>query len=373
MPEISTENNEPSKIDTAASDACTRAGTLALALSLVLFLLVQPWAHRPSEDALKRYVTARLYLSMMVDRIDEDPAWDKLRNSTTDLESLPLNKLPNALNVVSGSSPTANLLPQTEKSRVSAKSRPAPPTALSVTVEIKIPEITAILETINQLNDSSLLTESRNYSNYYGLSIVHWAQKRSDLVYRNVLASNCAKSEIEAPQGRRVPENFVASINPDVLMDCLTFNDVRALSQFERPIIAGAPLEQIERDVDISPGTLPRNLFPATLVADVLLFFTLMYFGAFAREAECGGTLHTRGTLFSALSNSRATLALLSVLIWMPFVASLTVAVVSLNPYLWVASGVILLTVISIFSIFKRSGYFDPIWPRNWQRRRQEI
>jgi hypothetical protein len=45
--ELSNDDSEPGKVDTCTSDACTRSGIFALALSVALVLLVQSWNRRP--------------------------------------------------------------------------------------------------------------------------------------------------------------------------------------------------------------------------------------------------------------------------------------------------------------------------------------
>jgi hypothetical protein len=48
-------SSESDKSSSSTSDACTRSGTFALILSLVLLLLVQDWRERPSVVGLGEY------------------------------------------------------------------------------------------------------------------------------------------------------------------------------------------------------------------------------------------------------------------------------------------------------------------------------
>jgi hypothetical protein len=79
-------NVEPSKVDSAASDACTKAGAFALALAIVVALLAALWTHAHSEDALDHYITNRYLLQINLDRLKADPTWqqsDVITSSTS--------------------------------------------------------------------------------------------------------------------------------------------------------------------------------------------------------------------------------------------------------------------------------------------------
>jgi hypothetical protein len=82
--------NEPTKTDTTASEACTRSGTFALALSAVLLLLAATWAHRPSEIALAHYLAYREDLALSIETLDANPFWQKFKTSNEGTESTQL-------------------------------------------------------------------------------------------------------------------------------------------------------------------------------------------------------------------------------------------------------------------------------------------
>lgn len=407
--ELPNSSSEPTKADTAASDACTRSGTFALGLSVVLFLLIPFWEHREKEIAFAHYLSYRENLTLGIDALDENPAWQKLKDSNGAVESMSLVVLPNrvSLEVPSG---------EYRESRVFIPPQPAPPTGVTATQtgeevpsgvspniekaqrkqtatpktghggviipvpptgltakhvgEVEIPEIPRIVDNFKKLNDSNLLTESRGYSNFYDLSIVRWVQRRSYLVYRNAIASGCATKEIETPHKGQVAEQFVPAIDTDVLLACLSLRDVRELAQFEQPTMTPTQIgERVGRLIDITPGTLPRELPAASLVAQALLLFVIIYFGAFAREATSSQGFPVQGTLFSAFSRSRWTLLVLLLALWIPFVASLAVAIKSRHPLLGVGSALILVAVYSTHVVFQRMSYFGALNPRKWMGR----
>lgn len=360
--EVGNGSNDATKADTTASDACTRSGTFALALSVVLFILLTSWAHRPSEVALARYLAYRYDLSLAIERLDTNPVWNTFKEAHG-IENTPLGKLPNSVSVVSQGGPTAAVEKTTEHPAIPHPPlgwRPQPPTGLAVTQQIEIPEISEIVDIVKRLNDSKLLTESRRYSNFFSFSIGRWTQRRADLIYRNSVNFSCATNEIEVPHKGKAPDEFVPELNTDVLLECLHLGDIRELSEFEQALITNP--DQIGghtgRDIDIAPGALPREPYTASLVTELLLFFVLIYFGAFTREATLSERFPVQGTLFSAFSRSRWTLSVMFIALYTPFFASLAVAIESRRPWLWVGTVFILVAVCSIFSTLNRKSYW---------------
>src|SRR5580658_2656599 len=104
--------------------------------------------------------------------------------------------------------------------------------------------------------------------------------------------------------------DFVPVLTEEALLRCLTVHDVRELAHFEYPTISN-PMElggRIGPVIEMAPGSLPRgSLRPyfATLAAQVLLFFVVVYFGAFAREAVASAAFPVPGRS-SALFSDRA-------------------------------------------------------------------
>ena len=167
-------------------------------------------------------------------------------------------------------------------------------------VTIGIPEAPRIVDSLIKLNDSEILTRTRQVSNFFNFSLVRWLNKRGALVYRNVLASKCTTKELELPHEGEKPAEFVPVLTEEALLRCLTVHDVRELAQFEYPTISN-PMElggRIGPVIEIAPGSLPRGSlgpFSATLAAQVLLFFVVVYFGAFAREAVASPAFSSTG------------------------------------------------------------------------------
>jgi len=370
-------SSEQTKADATVSDACTRSGALALLLSVALCLLIPAWAQRKKEVAFGRYLAYRFNLQLSVDTLNEDPVWRTLRDSNRDAESIALAQLPSqgcvgsAVPAATGKAqeqPAVALGDDVGQSRApggpTAAGRkirpPSAPTLVSVCAVTFMPEIPRIVDVLKRLNDSQLLTESRGYSNFYDFSIVRWATRRTYLVYRNSVANGCAKKEIDAPHEGRTSDQFVPAINTDVLLACLTIRDVADLAQFERPTVTDPDQlgARVRREIEIAPGSLPRDPVLGSIFAEVLLAFVLVYFGAFAREAVSSPNFPAPGTLFSAFSGSRWTLLVLLLALWGPFAASVAVAIASRQPWLVFWSALVLGAVASAHRALQQKSYF---------------
>ena len=144
-----------------------------------------------------------------------------------------------------------------------------------------------------------LLSRSRRVSNFFNFSIARWAQKQMNLVYRNAIVNTCASDELEVPSKNKGSENFTPALDKKSLARCLNISDVRELAHFELPTFSNpAELQgRVQSGVQISPGSLPEDLFTASVVAQFLLFFALMHFTAYASEAVSSPQFPVRGTL----------------------------------------------------------------------------
>jgi hypothetical protein len=360
------------KADTAASDACTRSGAFVLLLTAVLFLLTHAWEHRPKEIAFAHYLDYRLSLELFVDTLKEDTAWEKFKESVGDAESVPLAQLPSQFCVGFGASAAAGkaqeqpsvshgvgvgqgrapVSPPTPGRKIRP---PSAPPVVTACIPTDMSEIAGIADLLRKLNDPQLLAESRGYSNFYAYSIARWATRRDYLAYRNSFTHACPTKEADGPhQGQ---------IHNDALLECLTMRDVLELAQFERPPITD-PNQiggSVGREIEITPGSFPRDLASASIFAEALLFFALIYFGAFAREAALSPSFPAPGTLFSAFSRSRWTLPVLLLALWSPFFASAAVAITSRQPWLVFCGVLIFGAVVSAHLVLQRKSYFGAL------------
>jgi hypothetical protein len=413
------ELREPTKADVAASDACTRSGTFALGLCLVLLLLIPSWLSRPSEIALRRYVVYRWLLTVRLDGLDNDPFWQSYRDTDPSAETKPVasllgplwipapeqsqrpdgrpvppgqknfaipasnfnnqtgntptmqekeNTAPPTLSASPATSPKSNPLPKPKRAgKLGRLILPPAPTGLTAVVSMNaaVPEIADIAETLKNLNGTGLLTDSRAYSTFFEFSIGRWSQRRSEFVYRNMVAGRCPAGRIERPFKKPVKGDFVPEIEADALLSCLTLADVRELAAYEAPPVENADQigGRIGKDVDVDLGKLPKGVVPASIAAEALLLFTLIYFLAFLTEASSSEAFPLPGTLFGAFSKSRITVAVLILATCLPAASTLAVAIASKSWLSFVGSGLTLLASGMILTVLNHRSYFALLSP----------
>jgi hypothetical protein len=263
---------------------------------------------------------------------------------------------------------------------------PGPPKAIKITVNGGGPavvELTDIANLLTKLNDSQMLSRTRQVSNFFDQSLVQWINKRNGLVYRNAIVSLTSSSlqlsepcndhkELQPPQRGKPSPSFIPALYDDVMLNCLMLADVRALANFESPMALYNPPQVGERigpQVDINPGALPRDPYYASVLTQVLLFFVIVYFSAFAREAASLDAFPSRGTLFGAFSGSRVTLLIFLVVLWSPVLASLSVAVTSRQWPMFLCSLAIIYAVLSAHRVLQQRSYWAPLInvAQSWQ------
>jgi len=172
----------------------------------------------------------------------------------------------------------------------------------------------------------------------------------------------------QAQPDPNAPDNFVPSWGKEPVLNNLTMEGVRELASFELPQLSDTTSIGIggEKEIDISPGSLPRTLFAATLCAECLLLFVTIYFGAFAREAASSQSFPVAGTLFSAFAKAGGTLFVFGIALCVPVIASLGILLVSRK---WEFLLLTMLTgsaVYWIFRVLQQKHYFGDFgWTRS--------
>jgi len=246
--------------------------------------------------------------------------------------------------------------------------KPLPPTQLSVTVvsvEVGIDELRRLVDAVSKLNDSDTLTHTRQVSNFFDFSVARWVNKRNTLLYRNVINNHCTMKQLEVPTKGNKPAQFIPALTQEALLNCLTLRDVRELAKLELPPISN-PIElggRVGSVIDVSPGSLPRDPYSASLVAQGHLLFMLVYFGAFAGEAVSSAGFPAPGTLFGAFGRSYWTRLVFTLALWSPFIACTAVAYYSHKWPLWVLTGLVGVAVLSVHLVLQRKSYFAALNP----------
>jgi hypothetical protein len=369
-------SSEPTSVDTAASAACTRSGAFGLLLTVALSLLIPYWMQRRNEVALGNYIAYRANLANQIETLDDNPPWKEYKDSNKTAESLSIAELmkvsvesPKIVPEIKAQTNTSSAAAQPKIQHDPNRWTPSPPADLSVHMTAKLDVMIPIADSLNRLNDSDLLSRSRVVSNFFEFSIVRWVNKRSNLIYENMTATNCCTKQQhwEIWDNTQQSAHFVPELDKDALLNCLALRDVRVLAQFELPTFSN-PVQsegRIEREVDINPSSLmPRGLYISSVLVQLLLFFVIVHFGAFAGEAVSSAGFPVQGTLFSAFSGSRGTLLVFLLALWSPLFASMAVAVTarkwSLVPYSLLIGCAILFAHLRL----QRKSYFRALNPR---------
>lgn len=345
----------------AASATCTRSGTFALLLSLALFTMIPYWLHKGEQVALVNYVTLRLSLAGSVELLDGSVNWKTYQASNPEAESMTIAEL---LKVQVKGAPVGKSPPQQVSRNATVPQgapgwKPAPPVNLQISMASTIDELPSISDALIKLDDSQLLTKSRNVSIFYNYSIYRWAIKRQALLLRHAGASS-GGVVVQAPPDPNQPPNFVPSWGKDLLLNNLTISDVRELATFELPRVSDTTSIGAggEREIDVSPGSLPRTLFAATLSTESLLLFVIIFFGAFAREAACAKSFPVAGTVFSAFAKSGGTLIVFGLVLCAPVIASVGVLLASRRWEFVLLAALIGCAVYWVFLILQQKHYF---------------
>jgi hypothetical protein len=361
------------ELDKAASEACTRSGTFALLLSIVLFLLCSYWLGRKSDIALAKYISYRLNLAFSLAELQKDVVWNKYLESHPDATKKPLAHLIHATVEIRKTVVSRPLSEADRSAEVSGKvpkpdtsgPRLSPPGGLTATTvdTIEIPELSSIAELWRNLNDAEMLTAGMDNSNYYRFSIVRWANRRGLLLYSNDVSNLCSEAEIERPRKFMKSAVVLPQLNEAALMNCVTVSDLLELSQFEMPQMTN-PTDfgaRVSREVEISLGSIPKEPYAATLVAEGLLVFVVVYFAAFTRQAVSSESFPARGTLFGGFSEPWWMLLFFLLALWMPFLASCAIAYASRNFLVCLGLPLVLIGTYSSHSSLSSQRYFGPI------------
>jgi hypothetical protein len=251
------------RIETAASEACTRSGTFGLLLASSLFLLSAYWLQEKKDEAAAEYVADRTSLAMYVDILVEDSVWQEYKRSHPEAEKMPMSQLLHATvdigqsaqvepepkpsnpgqNTLHASKPKSqSATPTRAMGRTAVKPvvalAPEAPTSLSVMVGLnaEINEMAQIRESLEKLNDAELLTRSRQASNFFEFSIVRWVLKRGATMYANALTGVCRAPVLELPRKSK-SAHYTPQLDSKALLDCLTLGNVQDLAKFELPTL----------------------------------------------------------------------------------------------------------------------------------------
>lgn len=350
------ESREPTKVDVAAAESCSRSGTFALILSLALIALVPYWLSRPNEKALNSYLALRLNLAVALEQLDFDPYWAIYLASNPDADSMTIAELTKVR--IESPQPRTNAESTPPRTPRSKKRKPGdrPSAPINLRFVMNISQVHQIADLFTKLNDADMLTKSRQVSLFHDLSIFRWAIRRHSLYVRNMSRGAVVTDdpETETQDDYSVPQM-------EELLTYMTLRDVRELASYELPLVRDSASVGSQEERVFSAFEAPRGLYPATLYAQVLLLFVIIHFGAFAREAVSVVQFPAPGTLFSAFQRSPWTLATFVLCVWLPFASSLTVAIISRDWVLLCASTLIGVSCFAVHRVLQKKAYFGAL------------
>lgn len=372
------------EIETAASQACTRSGTFALLLAVVLFLLSAYWVQEKNPLAAAQYTAHRNTLTIHLETLDEDPLWQSYKQRNPEAEDTAMSALFHAAGTVTqnigmptttgtgtgGAAAPPLIAPSAIGRKSSAQSQqhvaPAPPTNITVTTSFtnEPPEMAQVREDLELLNDSQMLTRARQASNFFELSIIRWVSKVGTTVYANDTRGISHAPVLELPAKSR-PTHYTPQFDKKALMDCLTLRNVRDLATFELPVFTNpdSMMRHAAQEVEMSPGSLPKDPYMATITAQLLLFLVLTYFAAFTRESASSETFPLRGTLFGVFSRSGWMTVVFFLALWTPFAACCAVLIAS--PKATLSIGLIPVALVTLFvqRTLEKTSFFGSVKP----------
>jgi hypothetical protein len=176
------------------------------------------------------------------------------------------------------------------------------------------------------------------------------------MAYRNLIANKFTR-QLELPNQARTSPDFVPALQNEAILNGLTFRDVDELAHMEVPAFLGPRQlgEHVGPQIDVTLGSsLPHDLYVASILAQLLLFFMLVHFDAFVREAVSSPTFPAPGTLFSAFSRSRSGLFVFGAATLIPPLASALVLWAS-----WASDSKFRIFSLSICTIFIVWAFFS--------------
>jgi hypothetical protein len=297
-------SSEPSKVELIASDACTRSGLFALALSLTLGATVPIWSEQRDSLVLGQYIVDRLELQLTLDELEADATWRKKIAADQSLRELPISSLAereragglwrevNAdantgaftfrfkiVNATPSNGPqekATQAVPQATLPEQAAQAAPeggaplAPPLP-PTNLKIEFPPIyfQTLESLLKRLDDNAVLEQARRAHGAYDLMIYRWQRKSGAL--------------------REAQSRTIGIRSGDAAgLAGLTLDRVRELGAFEYPKLdMSTKIDPGKgKQVDLTIGGPPRNLISAAIAIEVMLVFVVAYCAAFFKGGD---------------------------------------------------------------------------------------
>ena len=294
-----------------------------MVLSALAFGLLHPMERLRRLRALLDYIGARQTMSRALEALPSDPAWRFLQASKDGPDARTTWSLQRLLDYTSRE-PAIQQQPAEDSPGEKLRIKPAPrkpneplqppgqpgPPRVQFFAEESVRPLHVLARALDKLGSGDMLTTAMKYSVRYQISVNRWTALRADLVYQGI-SKNPPKGFAYFPP--RI-EDDVTQAEPrigdfprDLTRQYLSMPQIEALAQSELPTVDEA--EMLLKQFDA--GTLPPvgvsvSYATALVVVEFGLLFFCIYFWLFYREARLSSAFPSEGTLFGALSRSRA-------------------------------------------------------------------
>jgi hypothetical protein len=253
------------------------------------------------------------------------------------------------------SSPLVQSTPEGEKDKPDVKRKPSAPTfsAPSAPSALKLIsnlwQVGEIIDLLNKLNDGRLLAKARSHSPQFDRSIYRWEMLR----FRYYLKWLERQGIVAIQEASKELGEETATIPKNELPKALTIENVKELSDYEYPKFSDIePLRKEISQITLPPLGVPLSIFFATIILEFGLFFSIVYFRTYQREARLSESFPGPGTLFSVFNRTLTYRIIFKFMISFPAVASALLAFCTINifPYYYVLLNFILAILICCFS-----------------------
>ena len=362
------------------SQACTRAGLIALILSMVALTLLQPLKRERWVEALGKYINHRIQLKEGLEELENDDCWKvfKANENGKTAVSFPILKFRNIFCSYAGTktkfeivdNPPSLLDPyggilrfNPGKRKSLGEKGPPPPENLRILTPLTAGR--KIITAITVLDDNKVLRLARGASNEVNFSIYRWEELRWVLLRKKgtpLIAGNNLGITIDrdVPSDKGVSTTGITSDKDvpsdkrtDSFLKDWTLEDLRQLSRFE--FLGLEEFTTLTRGLVLNFKWIPLSLLPSSMLMAIQigLLFCVVYFWLFQNEAKHAENFPAPGTIFCAFSRSR-----ISRILFLTFVAlpSISTGIIAANAEKEIILTWILFVIILIFSLLIASG-----------------
>jgi len=342
------------------SEVCTRSGVTALLLAGLTFLLIPIGNEELRLSSLKYYANLRITLADVIEALNSDECWRKLGQQRS-LETYRVSEIVQlscrreyGINGVQISIEKEAPAPLTDNSRdststvtttgkrdgdsrrattrsgSSTETRLDPPQSVRVSLSRALPYAENLLELMVRLADEKVLNRAQEVSPRIRSYIFRWERNASAILQRrNMAGGPPAGTRSDSPKVIDMPPEQFRGAHRNTLVSVLTLGDILDISAYELQTISTAKeVDSRSKLVNIPGLTIDVGLGLGSVVANVFMLVSIVYFMLYFREASRGDTFPAPGTLFSVAQNGIIARGFFVVLSLVPAASTVTLTLV---------------------------------------------